>query len=125
MRGGPCSTNTLRLCISRASATIDASASDQVRSALASYVEELRDDGLPIEKAISAVKQVAADVGVRPSSDFPLADVDLASNDRLLVNLVTWTVLHYYAQHGHALTSRTEEQRTAYHRPSAIRKPSY
>jgi hypothetical protein len=96
----------LRLHLESASRQLDVLAILHLRAALQVYVAELQGRGEPIERIIVAVKRVAADAGLRPSSDLPLTDAALDPNDRLLVDIVRWAVEHYYELATHRLTHR-------------------
>ena len=74
---------------------LDATATARLRSALDQYVNELRRAEWPIDQVIVAVKRLAANAGVRPSSDLPLLDDELAPSDRLLIDMLRWSVEAY------------------------------
>ena len=75
---------------------LDAAATARLRSALHQYVDELRRADWPIDQVVVSVKRLAAHAGVRPSSALPLLDEELEPADRLLIDMLRWSVEAYY-----------------------------
>jgi hypothetical protein len=60
------------------------------------YAGELKDLGMPPERVIVAVKRVADAAGIRSSRRIAWRNEPLAGRDKLLVDLVVWSIARYY-----------------------------
>ena len=72
---------------------------DACRAALkdrvCAVVDELKAEGLPPERVIVAVKQMAQEAGLSPSRGV-LTVAPLAGRDALVVGMISWCIERYY-----------------------------
>ena len=74
----------------------DAGAKEALRRRVSEFVDAAKAEGWPNERVIVALKQVAADAGVRSSTDILRTKSNLQRRDALILVLVRWCVEHYY-----------------------------
>jgi len=67
-----------------------------VRELVSQYVAVLHDRGLPPERVITAVKQLAREAGLRASASQALGETSWTDEDRLLAELVRWCIAQYF-----------------------------
>lgn len=68
-----------------------------LRAQVVAVVDELRALGWPPERIVIAVKQIAADAGLRPSPHFPNEAGTPTDQDNLLFRIVSWCITRYYS----------------------------
>jgi hypothetical protein len=61
------------------------------------FVDDRKAAGWPPERVIIAVKQIAREAGLRPSTAIASKYVTLTNQDNFLVELVGWCIHRYYA----------------------------
>lgn len=71
-------------------------AQEELQTRVNDFVDMAKAEGWPVERVIVAIKQVAADAGVRGSTDVLRARGALREQDALLLNVVRWSVERYY-----------------------------
>jgi hypothetical protein len=68
-----------------------------LRDEVCAIVDEMKAAGWPPERAIVAIKQIAAEAGLMESrSLLALSTKQLDARDALMVNVVRWTIECYY-----------------------------
>ena len=60
-----------------------------------SVVDELKDAGFPLERAIIAIKEISLEAGLTQSRGVLMRDHDLDPYDALLAKVVRWTIECY------------------------------
>jgi hypothetical protein len=79
-----------------ASAPRDDAAADDIRPLVCRVVDVMKADGWPPERVIVAVKAIAREAGLVPSSGLMLAHAELDESDSLLTSSVRWCIEQYY-----------------------------
>jgi hypothetical protein len=64
---------------------------------LCEYVDGMKAMDWPPERVVVAVKRIAADAGVQPSTPMIVTAAAVSDTDQLLVDLVGWCIERYYA----------------------------
>ena len=67
-----------------------------LRAQVRAVVDDLRALGWPAERIIIAVKEIAAEAGLRPSPHFTNPSPSATDQDDLLSRLVSWCIERYY-----------------------------
>lgn len=62
------------------------------------YVDDRKAAGWPAERVIIAVKQLARDVGIKPSTIIVKRDARPTTRDEFLVDMIGWCIHRYYRQ---------------------------
>lgn len=75
---------------------LSAQAKEQLRNKVEKFVDLAKAKDWPIERVIVAIKQVAAEAGVRSSTDVLRTNSHLEVRDALLLDVVRWCVERYY-----------------------------
>jgi hypothetical protein len=70
---------------------------DTLHTCVCECVDGMKAIGWPPERVIVAVKRIATDAGLRPSSRTVLPEKTLTGVDRVLVEIVGWCIERYYA----------------------------
>ena len=89
-------TASLRQALSGLPGTLNAEAKARLRERVDAYVDETRALGWPIERVIVALKQIAAEAGLRSSTDVLRVKGGLEARDALLLDVVRWCVERYF-----------------------------
>src|SRR5947209_1636143 len=85
----------LRVAADRATRTDDIRQA-VLRARVRAVVEDLKSVGWGPERVIVAVKQIAADAGLRPTRALLIVGAPLTESDAVVVSLVRWCVEAYY-----------------------------
>ena len=72
-----------------------------LRGEVRAVVDDLRALGWPAERIIIAVKEIAAEAGLRPSPHFTKVSASLTDQDDLLARIVSWCIERYYQDAPH------------------------
>lgn len=75
----------------------DAATSDAVHAAVDAFVDVAKEKGAPIERVIISIKEVAAEAGVRSSTQVVKIRAQLDARDQLVLDIVRWAVERYFA----------------------------
>lgn len=67
-----------------------------VRECVCEYVDVTKALGWPPERVIAAVKQIAVEAGLAPSYSVTSTAVHLSGTDRLVADIVDWSIARYY-----------------------------
>ena len=62
------------------------------------YVDDRKAVGWPAERVVIAVKQLAREVGIKPSTIIVKRDAKPTTKDEFLVDMVGWCIHRYYRQ---------------------------
>ena len=89
-------TAALRQALAAAPETLGAESKERLRTHVVAFVDAVKAQGWPIERVIVAVKEVAAEAGVRSSTDVLRLSGAPANRDALLLDIVRWTVERYF-----------------------------
>jgi hypothetical protein len=95
-RGDEALASSLRESLTRLTTPFNARELEEVRELVSQYVVALHNREWPPERAITAVKQVARDAGLRASASQALAESQWTDSDKLLAELVRWCIAQYY-----------------------------
>ena len=76
---------------------IDEGAIRELQHHVWAYVDDRKSAGWTPERVIIAVKQIARDAGLHPSSLVVKPNAKITSTDELLVEMVGWCIRRYYA----------------------------
>jgi hypothetical protein len=98
-------TSTLREALASYAPAISVGNPAALRAKVEAFVDAAKAEGWPIERVIVALKEVAAEAGVRSSTDVLRVNSRLMTRDTLLLDAVRWCVEHYFSY------SRTGEPR--------------
>ena len=74
----------------------DANLRDQLRQQVFEAVDDMKRMEWPPERVIIAVKQIARDGGLAPSTRFVTAGASLSNGDAVLANIIRWAIDRYY-----------------------------
>ena len=74
----------------------NAAREDKLRERVCTAVADLRNLGWPPERVIVAVKQLAADAGLRPSRNLLIISGQLTRHDEIVQRIVRWCIEEYY-----------------------------
>src|SRR5438093_10098652 len=86
----------LRETLSALPAVLDDREKAALRSQVHDFVDASRQKSWPIERIIVAIKQLAAEAGLRTSTDLLRAKSNLELRDALLLDVVRWSVERFY-----------------------------
>ena len=78
--------------------TLPASDQRALQEQVCDVVDLMRGLGLPPERVIIGVKEIAAEAGLRPSRLVLSRSASLDSTDELISQLVRWCIERYFAQ---------------------------
>lgn len=67
-----------------------------VRELVSRYVVALHDRGVPPERVITSVKQLAREAGLHASANQTLGESSWTDEDRVLADLVRWCIAQYF-----------------------------
>jgi hypothetical protein len=67
-----------------------------LRQDVLEFVDMLKTKGVPVERVIIAIKQLAAEAGLRSSADVLRLSARLKVRDELLLDVVRWAVERFY-----------------------------
>jgi len=67
--------------------------SEVMRAHVYTVVDDMREDGWPVERVIIALKQ---DAGLRPTRVVLVASAPLTETDAIIASLVRWTLDRFY-----------------------------
>jgi hypothetical protein len=68
----------------------------RLHSEVCAVVDELKAAGWPPERVIVAVKRIADEAGIRPTKAVLVRTAELANDDAMLVQMVSWCIERYY-----------------------------
>jgi len=74
----------------------DATTERDVQRLVWDFVDDRKAAGWPPERVIVAVKQIACEAGLRPSTMVIKGDATLAATDSFLVEMVGWCIHRYF-----------------------------
>ena len=86
----------LRDALATLPAVLDDDAKAKLRDQVHAFVDASREKSWPIERIIVAVKQLAAEAGLRTSTDLLRSKSNLELRDALLLDVVRWSVERFY-----------------------------
>src|SRR5262249_5571320 len=86
----------LRIELARIRIPMRTSEHDALHGVVRNYVGELRSLEWPPEQVIKTVKQIANDVGITPSARHDVLPSAWTETDKLLFDLVSWSIAEYY-----------------------------
>jgi hypothetical protein len=89
-------TIALRDALTAVPEVVDRQAKDRLRDAVNAFVDTTKAQQWSIERAIVALKLVAAESGWRGSVDVLRTNTPLQLRDELMLDLVRWCVERYY-----------------------------
>ena len=75
---------------------VSEAAREALRGDIGEYVDRVRGLGWPPERVIIAVKHLARDAGLYPTTRVLVHDAQLDAADTLLVEIVGWCIERYY-----------------------------
>jgi len=75
---------------------VDECAQRELQECVWNYVDDRKCAGWPVERVIIAMKQIARDAGLKPSSFIARPEAQITSRDELLVEMVGWCIRRYY-----------------------------
>ncbi|HJQ18835.1 MAG TPA: hypothetical protein VJ867_00710 [Gemmatimonadaceae bacterium] len=92
--------HSITVRLQKAFETLPADPDENNRRALRSLVHEFVDvsktKGAPVERVIIGIKQVAADAGIRSSTEMLRLRARLTPRDQVLLDVVRWAVERYF-----------------------------
>jgi hypothetical protein len=77
---------------------LDADTERDVQRLVCDFVDDRKAAGWPPERIIVAVKQIALEAGLRPSTTVIKRDATLTTVDNFLVEMVGWCIHRYFHQ---------------------------
>ena len=89
-------TLALRDALASLPPTVNAQAKERLKAKVEKFVDTAKAKAWPIERVIVALKQVAAEAGVRSSTDVLRSGSHLEVRDAVLLDVVRWCVERYY-----------------------------
>jgi hypothetical protein len=69
---------------------------DELHKQVCSVVDDLRELGWPPERVIIAMKELANEAGLRPSTHLMTVNDSLGPKDAVLAKVVRWCIERYY-----------------------------
>jgi hypothetical protein len=75
---------------------LSGAAEREIQKRVWDYADTLKEAGFPPERVIVAVKRVAGDAGVHPTSRVTAMPTELDGRDKLLADMVNWCIERYY-----------------------------
>jgi hypothetical protein len=87
----------LQQCLLLLSMPIGDSATREIQHHVWAYVDDRKSAGWPPERVIVAVKQIAREAGLRPSTLVVEANATITTTDELLVEMIGWCIHRYYS----------------------------
>ena len=70
--------------------------SEVMRAHVYTVVDDMREDGWPVERVIIALKTIAENAGLRPTRVVLVASAPLTETDAIIASLVRWTLDQFY-----------------------------
>jgi hypothetical protein len=113
-------TASLRRALSDLPSTPNAEITDRLRGCVQAFVDVTKAEGWPIERVIVGLKQVAAEAGLRSSTDILRVRGSLELRDALLLDLVRWCVERYYGYTRQTEEKAGKESRSRVSRPDIV-----
>lgn len=87
---------TLQQWLLLANVPVDERSQRELQAYVWNYVDDRKRAGWPVERVIIAMKQIARDAGLKPSSFIVRPEAKITSMDELLVEMVGWCIRRYY-----------------------------
>jgi hypothetical protein len=89
-------TVALRHALSSLPRVVDSARKDNLRTYVHAFVDISKEREWPVERTIVALKEIAAEAGLRSSTDILRVNAPLELRDALLLDIVRWCVERYY-----------------------------
>ena len=89
-------TVALRHALTSLPRVVDPARKENLRTYVHAFVDAAKEGGWPVERTIVALKEVAAEAGLRSSTDVLRVNAPLELRDALLIDIVRWCVERYY-----------------------------
>lgn len=89
--------SALREALASYAPAISIESPETLRAKVDAFVDAAKAEGWPVERVIVALKQVAAEAGVRSSTDVLRVNSRLLTRDTLVLDMVRWCVERYFA----------------------------
>src|SRR5262249_24807713 len=87
----------LQQCLVLVSVPIGEGAMRELQHRVWAYVDDRKSAGWTPERVIMAVKQIAREAGLRPSSLVAKTNARITTTDELLVEIIGWCIHRYYS----------------------------
>lgn len=88
--------NRLRLVLLDVEFPLSVAKRADIERCVDDYVDSLKALHWPPERVIVAVKRIAHDAGMHPSPRVVRTDTSISARDKLLVDMVGWSINRYY-----------------------------
>ena len=89
-------TTELRRTLASLPEVLDDTSRTRIEECVHAFVDVAREEGWPVERIIVAVKAIAADAGLRSSTDVLRTKTMLRRRDEVLLDVVRWCVERYF-----------------------------